>query len=60
MAGGLGQRIGSALLTSGFRERFIAKGRFQSLMEQISVKQLIHEEPGLYGAAAAFIKEYGT
>ncbi|WP_430429885.1 glucokinase [Parasphingorhabdus sp.] len=60
MAGGLGQRIGSALLTSGFRERFIAKGRFQSLMEQISVKQLIHEEPGLYGAAAAFIKEYGA
>ncbi|QJB70476.1 glucokinase [Parasphingorhabdus halotolerans] len=59
MAGGLGQRIGSALLTSGFRERFVAKGRFQSMMEQISVKQLIHEEPGLYGAAAAFIKEYG-
>jgi len=59
MAGGLGQRIGSALLTSGFRERFVAKGRFQSMMEQISVRQLIYEEPGLYGAAAAFIKEYG-
>ena len=58
MAGGLGQRIGSALLTSGFRERFVAKGRFQSMMEQIAVKQLIHEEPGLFGAAAAFIKEH--
>ena len=59
MAGGLGQRIGSALLTSGFRERFVAKGRFQSMMQQISVKQLIHEEPGLFGAAAGFIKEHG-
>lgn len=59
MAGGMGQRIGSALLTSGFRERFVAKGRFQSMMEKISVKQLIHKEPGLYGAAAAFIREHG-
>lgn len=28
-------------------------------METIAVKQLMHEQPGLYGAAGAFIKEHG-
>jgi glucokinase len=59
MAGGLGQRIAARLPSSGFRERFVAKGRFQSMMEQIPVKQLLHDEPGLYGAAAAFIHQHG-
>lgn len=58
IAGGLGRRIAERLPSSGFRERFIAKGRFQSLMEQIPVKQLLHEEPGLFGAAAAFVHEH--
>lgn len=57
MAGGLGARIGNALGSSGFKERFVAKGRFQSLMENIPVKHLLHPEPGLYGAAAAFVKD---
>lgn len=60
MAGGLGQRIAERLPSSGFSNRFIAKGRFQSKMEQIPVYQLLHDEPGLYGAAAAFIHEHGT
>jgi glucokinase len=60
MAGGLGQRIAARLPSSGFRERFIAKGRFQSMMEQIPVRQLLHDEPGLYGAAAAFIHDHVT
>ncbi len=58
ISGGLGNRIADQLLASGFRDRFTAKGRFQSLMEQISVKQFFNEEPGLYGAAAAFLKEH--
>ncbi len=58
MAGGLGNRIADKLPASGFRQRFVAKGRFESLMEQIPVKQLLHDEPGLYGAAAAFVKEH--
>ncbi len=58
ISGGLGNRIADQLLVSGFRDRFTAKGRFQSLMEQISVKQFFNEEPGLYGAAAAFLKEH--
>ncbi len=60
MAGGLGRRIADRLPSSGFRERFVAKGRFQSKMETIAVKQLLHEEPGLYGAATAFVQEHGT
>ncbi len=60
IAGGLGRRIAERLPSSGFRERFVAKGRFQSMMEHVPVKQLLHEEPGLYGAAAAFVKEHGA
>jgi glucokinase len=58
LAGGVGARIAGHLPSSGFRERFVAKGRFQSLMEGISVWQLTYEEPGLYGAAAAFLKDF--
>ncbi len=60
LAGGLGNRIADRLPSSGFKQRFVAKGRFQSMMEKIPVKQLKHKEPGLYGAAAAFVKEHGS
>lgn len=60
LAGGLGNRIAERLPSSGFKQRFVAKGRFQSMMEQIPVKQLKHKEPGLYGAAAAFLREHGA
>lgn len=58
IAGGLGSRIARRLPSSGFRERFHAKGRFEGLMQQIPVMQLTHEQPGLFGAAGAFIKEH--
>jgi len=57
IAGGLGQRIASRLPQSGFKERFLAKGRFQRLMETIPVKLIDHPQPGLFGAAAAFAQE---
>lgn len=57
IAGGLGQRIASRLPQSGFQERFLAKGRFQRLMETIPVKLINHPQPGLFGAAAAFAQE---
>jgi len=60
LAGGLGARIGDRLATSGLRERFISKGRFQNMMEDIGVYRMTHPEPGLLGAAAAFAKEYET
>jgi glucokinase len=58
IAGGLGYRIRDTLLKSGFAERFKAKGRFQELMASIPVKLIAHPQPGLFGAAAAFVREY--
>jgi glucokinase len=54
IAGGLGYRIREVLLRSGFAERFRAKGRFEGLMASLPVKLIVHPQPGLFGAAAAF------
>jgi len=58
IAGGLGLRIKDRLLRSGFDHRFVAKGRFQSLMASLPVKLITHPQPGLFGAAAAFAQEH--
>lgn len=58
LAGGLGYRLRDHLPRSGFAERFEAKGRFAGLMRSIPVKLIVHPEPGLYGAAAAFAGEH--
>ncbi len=58
IAGGLGFRIKDQLLRSGFQQRFVAKGRFQSLMASIPVKLITHPQPGLFGAAAAYAQEH--
>ena len=54
IAGGLGYRIRDTLRQSGFAERFAAKGRFTPLMQTLPVKLIIHPQPGLFGAAAAY------
>jgi glucokinase len=54
LAGGLTQRMKEVLLQSGFHDRFTAKGRFEGLMGSIPVRLAVHEEIGLFGAAAAF------
>jgi len=59
IGGGLGLRLASHLPRSGFRERFVAKGRFERLMDGLPVKLIVHPQPGLSGAAAAFAKEHG-
>ena len=56
IAGGLGLRLADHLPRSGFAERFVAKGRFESLMRTIPVKLITHPQPGLFGAAAAFAR----
>ncbi|MEM7665888.1 MAG: glucokinase [Pseudomonadota bacterium] len=58
IAGGLGYRMRETLLTSGFASRFTAKGRFANLMASLPVKLIVHPQPGLYGAAAAFAREH--
>ncbi len=54
LAGGLGARIAERLPRSGFADRFVAKGRFEARMRAIPVRIIIHPEPGLLGAAAAY------
>jgi glucokinase len=58
IAGGLGLRIKDKLLRSGFDQRFVAKGRFQSMMAAMPVKLITHPQPGLFGAAAAFAQQH--
>jgi glucokinase len=59
IAGGVGLRLADYLSRSGFRDRFIAKGRFERRMDEMPVKLITHPQPGLFGAAAAFAREYG-
>ncbi|HEV2568952.1 glucokinase [Sphingomonas sp.] len=59
IAGGLGLRLAEHLPASSFPERFAAKGRFQARMETLPVKLITHPQPGLLGAAAAFLSEHG-
>ena len=57
IAGGVGLRIADYLPRSGFRDRFIAKGRFERRMDEMPVKLITHPQPGLFGAAAAFARD---
>jgi len=54
IAGGVGLRLADFLPQSGFAARFVAKGRFQSLMQAMPVKLITDPQVGLIGAAAAF------
>lgn len=58
IAGGLGLRLKDKLLRSGFEDRFVAKGRFRTMMATIPVKLITHPQPGLFGAAAAFAQRH--
>ncbi|MBV8907395.1 MAG: glucokinase [Sphingomonas sp.] len=58
IAGGIGLRLADYLPKSGFRDRFIAKGRFERRMDEMPVRLITHPQPGLFGAAAAFAKEH--
>lgn len=57
VAGGLGRRLAEVLPGSGFAARFTAKGRMAPMLEQLPVHLILHPEPGLLGAAAAFAKD---
>lgn len=58
IAGGVGARLADYLPASGFRDRFIAKGRFERRMNEMPVKLITHPQPGLIGAAAAFAQQH--
>lgn len=60
LAGGLGLRLREILPRSAFGDRFRFKGRYTQMMAGIPVKLIVHPQPGLFGAAAAFALEHGS
>ena len=58
LAGGIGLRLRDRLPQSRFAERFCAKPRYEQMMAGIPVKLIVHPQPGLYGAVAAFGLEH--
>ena len=53
IAGGIVPRFIPFLRSSGFRERFLAKGRMTPLLEAMAIHVVVHPHPGLLGAATA-------
>ena len=53
IAGGMVPRFIPFLRSSAFRERFLAKGRFASYLESVTIRVITHPNPGLLGAAVA-------
>ena len=51
VAGGISKRYPDLLANSRFRSAFETKGRHRSLMERIPTQLILHDQPGLLGAA---------
>ena len=51
IAGGIAKRYPDLLKNSGFRSGFENKGRYRSLMERVPTQLILHDQPGLLGAA---------
>ena len=51
IAGGIVPRFIPFLLSSAFRERFLAKGRMAAYLESVAIQVITHAAPGLLGAA---------
>ncbi len=60
LAGGVVQKILPWLLAGGFRRRFEAKGRHQSLMQAIPVRVILHSHAELLGAAGTLGAAFGS
>lgn len=54
LAGGLTARMRPLIQTSGFYQRFTAKGRYERMMLDVPIRFANHDQIGLFGAAAAF------
>lgn len=51
IAGGIVPRFVDFFLASGFRRRFLAKGRFEAYLSEIPVRLILKQDLGLVGAA---------
>ena len=57
ISSGLSKRMAGHLKSRLFAGRFIAKGRYRRRMEAMPVRLVLHDEPGLLGAAVAFQRQ---
>jgi glucokinase len=60
IAGGIAKRYPDLLKNSGFRSGFENKGRYRSLMERVPTQLILHDQPGLLGAAYCAIQLHET
>ncbi|MCI4679402.1 glucokinase [Rhodoblastus acidophilus] len=58
LAGGLLPRMPDLLQRSGFAQALAAKGRYATMMANLPIWLLVHPNPGLFGAAAAFAAQH--
>jgi glucokinase len=58
IAGGISKRYPDLLKNSGFRHGFENKGRHRSYMERIPTQLILHDQPGLLGAAYCAMRLY--
>ncbi len=58
IAGGISKRYPDLLKNSSFRSAFENKGRHRSLMERVPTQLILHEQPGLLGAAYCALELY--
>jgi glucokinase len=56
IAGGIAKRYPDFLKNSRFRSGFESKGRYRSLMERIPTQLILHDQPGLLGAAYCVLR----
>jgi glucokinase len=56
LAGGLTPGLVPWLERGGFRRRFVDKGRYARVLEQVPVAAILHPQPGLLGAAAIAVE----
>src|SRR5690606_14258486 len=53
ISSGLSKRMATHLRSPLFEDRFVAKGRYRHRMEVMPVRLVLHDQPGLLGAAVA-------
>jgi glucokinase len=58
IAGGISKRYPDLLVNSRFRSAFENKGRHRSLMERVPTQLILHDQPGLLGAAYCALQLY--
>jgi glucokinase len=59
LSGGLAQPLERWLAAEGFRRSFEDKGRFARSLARVPTSLVLHEDPGLLGAAAFARIEFG-